>query len=149
LNKKITGTQSRYAIGIDLGQKHDYTAIAALEVIDIVYDRRDPISYDFERERRYRLRGVERVRLGTPYPEVVRRVRDLAARPEVAGRCTAIVDATGVGKPVVDLLRATKPASRVIPVTITGGDQESSDGSGYRVPKRDLITGLQVVIEQR
>jgi hypothetical protein len=36
-----------------------------------------------------------------------------------------------------------------VPVTITGGDQEGSDGSMYRVPKRDLLTGLQVVIEQR
>jgi hypothetical protein len=59
------------------------------------------------------------------------------------------VDATGVGAPVVDLLKAARPGCRIVPVTITGGDQEGSDGTLYRVPKRDLVTGLQVVIEQR
>jgi hypothetical protein len=33
----------------------------------------------------------------------------------------------------------------VIPVQITGGDGESEDRGVYRVPKRDLIVGLQVV----
>jgi hypothetical protein len=36
-----------------------------------------------------------------------------------------------------------------VPVTITGGDQEGADGCVYRVPKRDLLTGLQVVVEQK
>jgi hypothetical protein len=36
---------------------------------------------------------------------------------------------------------------RILPVTITGGTSESGTGSGYSVPKRDLITGLQVLFE--
>ena len=89
------------------------------------------------------------MRLGTPYPDVVRHVRDVAQAPPFLNKCTLVVDATGVGTPVVDLLKAARPGCRIIPVTITGGDQEGSDGSAYRVPKRDLVTGLQVVIEQR
>jgi hypothetical protein len=147
--KKITGSESRWVIGVDLGQRRDYSAVAALEVFDAVYDERDPISYDFVRTRTHRVRGVERVRLGTPYPDVVRHVRDLAQRPPFSGKCTLVVDGTGVGTPVVDLLRAARPGCRIVPVSITGGDQESSDGTLYRVPKRDLMIGLQVVIEQR
>ena len=52
------------------------------------------------------LRHVERVPLGTPYPEVVERVRELVTHDELAGRCALAVDATGVGAPVVDMLRA-------------------------------------------
>jgi hypothetical protein len=149
MKRKIIGHESRWVIGVDLGQKRDYSAVAALEVYDAVYDEREPITYDFVRERTHRVRGIERVRLGTPYPDIVRHLRDLAGRPELNGKCTLVVDATGVGAPVVDLLRAARPGCRIVPVTITGGDQESSDGSVYRVPKRDLVTGLQVVIEQR
>src|ERR1700752_4437736 len=98
-NRKITGSQSRWVIGVDLGKQRDYSAVAALEVFDAVYDERDPITYDFVRTRTHRVRGVERVRLGTPYPNVVRHVRDLAQRAPFAGNCTLVVDATGVGTP--------------------------------------------------
>jgi hypothetical protein len=136
-------------VGVDLGQKQDYSAVAALEVFDAVHDRRDPITQAFAQERSYRLRGVERVRLGTSYPDVARHVRDVVNMQAMQGRCTLVVDATGVGAPVVDLLRAMRPACRIVPVTISGGDHEGSKGSEYRVPKRDLLTGLQVVLEQR
>ena len=32
-------------------------------------------------------------------------------------------------------------------VTITGGDTVSSDGSDYRVPKRDLVSIVQVLLQ--
>jgi NAD(P)H-hydrate epimerase len=37
----------------------------------------------------------------------------------------------------------------MVPVTITSGDKVTPDGSGYRVPKRDLIVGLQVALQKR
>jgi len=102
--KRIIGSQSRWVIGVDLGQRRDYSAVAAVEVFDAVYDQRDPFTADFIRSRSYRVRGVERVRLGTPYPDVVRHLRDVAQRTPLAGNCTLVVDATGVGAPVVDLV---------------------------------------------
>jgi hypothetical protein len=59
-----------------------------------------------------------------------------------------VVDATGVGAPVVELLRAARLSCRLIPVQITGGLDENSDGVFYRVPKRDLVTGLQVLFDR-
>ena len=52
-----------------------------------------------------RLRYLERVPLGTPYPEVVERVRAMTRSAELAGQCQLVVDATGVGRPVVELLQ--------------------------------------------
>src|SRR2546422_486408 len=53
---------------------------------------------------RFRIPFLQRVRLGTPYPDVVDRVRDVLRRPALAGRCTLAMDATGVGQPVLDML---------------------------------------------
>ena len=36
----------------------------------------------------------------------------------------------------------------MMPAIITGGAAESLDGGYYRVPKRDLITGLQVLLQR-
>jgi hypothetical protein len=35
-----------------------------------------------------------------------------------------------------------------MPVTITGGDTENMSGGVHRVPKRDLIVGLQVLLQR-
>jgi hypothetical protein len=35
----------------------------------------------------------------------------------------------------------------MMPVTITGGDRESREGGYWRVPKRDLIVVLQVLLQ--
>jgi hypothetical protein len=46
-----------------------------------------------------------------------------------AGECTLVVDATGVGTPVVDLIRRMGPECQIVPVTITGANRESrADG---------------------
>jgi hypothetical protein len=75
------------------------------------------------------------------YPIIVENVRRLLSRPELSGRTTLIVDATGVGRPVVDLLRRAQLPCRLMPVTITAGDRETAESGTWRVPKRDLITG--------
>ncbi len=43
--------------------------------------------------------------LGTRYPAVVDRVREFMRLPELRDLCELVVDSTGVGAPVVDLLR--------------------------------------------
>jgi hypothetical protein len=99
------------------------------------------------REVRQSLRHLERLALGTPYPEVVVRVREVARSAAVAGRGVVVADATGVGGPVVDLLKAANLGCELVAVTITGADRASRAGGGYRVPKKELVTGLQVLLE--
>jgi hypothetical protein len=49
---------------------------------------------------------------------------------------------------VVDLLRAARPRAILMPVTITSGQTESAGEGFYRVPKRNLIIGLQIPFQQ-
>jgi hypothetical protein len=135
-----------YIVGLDLGQKQDHTAVSVLEWAETGEGVRDPATYEWKRDRVMRLVHLERIGLGTAYPGIVDRIRRLLSTPQLAG-CTLVVDATGVGLPVVDLLRAARLDCRIIPVTITGGAGESNHSGGYSVPKRDLITGLQVLFE--
>lgn len=60
-----------------------------------------------------------------------------------------MVDATGVGGPVVDLLKRAEVGCRMFPVMITGGDQTTESGGYWRVPKRELVVGLQVMFEEK
>ena len=133
-------------IGLDLGQKQDHTAVSVLEWAESGDAVRDLVTYEWKRDRVMRLVHLERIGLGTAYPDIVNRTREILRTPQLSG-CTLVVDATGVGAPVVDLLRAARLDCRVLPVTITGGVGESSHRSGYSVPKRDLVTGLQVLFE--
>ena len=137
---------NRYFVGVDLGQAKDFTAIAAVERADVEGDW-DAAAYARRIASVLRLRYLERTALGTPYPDVVERVVEVARSRALAGQCELVVDATGVGRPVVDLLRQARPGCAILPATITGGGRESYEAGYYHVPKRDLITGLQVLLQ--
>jgi hypothetical protein len=88
------------------------------------------------------------MKLGTPYTEVVQRVVDVLGNPKLAGGRRLAVDATGVGMPVVDMLRAAKPGCTLMPMLITGGVGERFDGRVWHVAKVDLLAGLQALLEK-
>src|ERR1035441_1377700 len=136
-----------YFVGADFGQSRDYTAIAVLERAELV-GKFDYMVRAHEKEVALRPRYLERIPLGTPYPEVVERVVEVTRNSKLVGRCHLAVDGTGVGRPVVDLLRRARPDAILMPVTITGGQVETMDQGFYRVPKRDLIIGLQVLLQR-
>jgi hypothetical protein len=127
-----------YVLGLDLGQTTDFTALAVLERQAGADDGAKP---------EYALRHLRRFPLGTAYTEIVPAVAALR-RSEPLREAPLVVDQTGVGRAVVDMLRQS--ASGVIPVTITGGHATTvtEDGS-YHVPKKELITALQVVMQGR
>ena len=133
---------------MDLGQKQDYTAIAIIETAD-QYTGLDWRSYEHQHLNHVSIRHLERVRLGTSYLAVVERLRQIVNSRELAGRCTLVMDATGLGGPVLDLLRAAGLGCEIVPVTITGGDRETYSGGMWRVPKRDLINRLQLLFERK
>src|SRR5215211_7638159 len=124
-----------FYVGCDLGQAQDYTAIVVVE------DDEDSLY----------VRHIERLPLGTYYPDQVERVKEIVtdarlvqevpevsgdfytgAReagfravgstsvvPRAAGRIEPdlVVDATGVGRPVVDMMR--REGLSFYPVLIT------------------------------
>jgi hypothetical protein len=127
-----------FYIGLDLGQRQDHSAIAVVERPDL------RLPWMTRRPSTLLVRRVERMALGTPYPRVVARVREIV---HGIGECTLVVDGTGVGAPVVELLRSARLGCGVTAVTITGGEKESGSGAAWSVPKRDLIGGVQLALE--
>jgi len=55
-----------------------------------------------------------------------------------------IVDRTGVGRPVCDLLKQSGVSHKA--VTITAGIKETLGSGGFNVPKQNLISNLQVAL---
>ncbi len=98
-------------------------------------------------EKTYVTRHLQRFPLRTPYREVVAGVRRVLERPPLKGNYRLAVDATGVGVAVTDML--TDAGLRFRSVTITGGERESRDGDDHRVPKRNLISKAQVLLQNR
>jgi hypothetical protein len=87
--------------------------------------------------------------IGTPYTQVTARIVDLARKPELAGKCQLVVDATGVGTPVVDMLRAARPGCPIVAVWITGGQSAHYDGAVWHVPKLELMARMQCLFESK
>ena len=83
-----------------------------------------------------RLRDVARVPLDTPYTEVARKVAEAIARPPFNGNSTLAIDATGVGRPVVDHLRMMRPPCRMVPVVITGRAGRTNPTARSTLPGR-------------
>jgi hypothetical protein len=134
-------------VGVDLGQASDPTALTVVERVETA-GAWDPVMVARRKVVRLQVRYLERVPLGTAYPDIVERVREMTQSVGLAGRCRVVADATGVGRPVMDLLRRADLGCVLMPVVVTSGDMETQDGGYYRVPKRDLIVGLQVLLQQ-
>jgi hypothetical protein len=137
---------NKYFVGLDLGQSRDFTALAVVEYAETRGDW-DAVTFAHRVETVLRLRHVERVPLGTGYPEIVERVAEVMRSEALRGHSELIVDGTGVGRPVVDLLRNRGMKCWVRPVIVTGGLRETEEGGYYGVPKRDLVLGLQVAVQ--
>ena len=131
-----------FYVGMDLGQSQDYTAIAVVERREVMLAYRTPMFHSVA------VRHVERLALGTPYAGVVARVRAIVQSDALKGDCSLTVDATGVGNPVVEMLRAARLGCEICAVTITGGQQPHSHTGGWNVPKQDLIAYIQVLLEK-
>ena len=143
-----TRQTNTYFVGLDLGQSRDYSAIAVVERAELFLDEMDWVKFERQRAERFRVKLLRRVPLGTPYPDVVERVREVARRHCLAGRCRLVLDATGVGAPVLDMLRRAGLGCPIDGVILTGGDKERRVGGMWHVPKRDLVTGLRVMLER-
>jgi hypothetical protein len=126
-------------LGLDLGESNDYTAIVVLEVEGSAADRV------------YSLRHLDRWR-GIPYHEGVEKVRRVvdALDPDARRSGRLMIDMTGVGAMPVEEYRRAGMNIYIEPIFIHGGDEVTrnpKDSHVYRVPKRDLVSVVQVVLE--
>jgi hypothetical protein len=125
-----------YILGLDLGQTKDFTALAVME--------RQPPALPADKPD-YALRHLKRFSLGTAYTDIVPAVATLR-KTQALRDAPLVVDQTGVGRAVVDMLRQS--AGWVVPVTITAGHAVTrADDGSFHVPKKELVTALQVVMQ--
>ena len=94
----------------------------------------------------YRIRHLERLPLGTPYPVQVRAVIDRLERPPMDTlKPRILLDYTGVGRPVFEMFRQAG-LKRAEPITITGGRETTETDFGFAVPKVTLVSRLQALL---
>lgn len=129
----------QYISGLDLGQSADYSALVTAEVEPVL----DPDSAG-QTVFRHDVRHLHRWPLGTPYPAIIADLREWYAAGPLAGS-TLVVDATGVGRPVVDMIRDAGLGVNLCPYTITAGFAEG-DGT---VPKKDLVGAVVAALQTR
>jgi hypothetical protein len=139
---------NRRIVGIDLGSTTDFTAVSVIERYgELVGNSRTGIRWQFKE---YRVWHLDRF-LGLPYSEIIERIKRLVERPELE-KAEIVIDQTGVGRPIVDLLKAGG-LKRLKPITITAGEAASSVRVNglreFRVPKRDLVGALAVLLQNK
>ena len=134
-------TGGMVTIGVDLGKRQDFTAIAVVERVERRVAWMPSVFEGFH------VRYLERLPLGTAYTRVVQRVREIARDGRLGGGRKVVVDATGVGGPVVDMLRQAELGCGLTAVTITGGERAHGSGAWWNVPRQELIMGLRVLLE--
>jgi hypothetical protein len=125
-----------FVVGADLGQACDFSAIAVVERLAATITAPGVFA----------VRHLERLPLGTPYPRVAARLVELFDREPLSGGAL-VVDETGVGRPVVDLLRTLPIKATVCPLTITSGTRARVDEHGrWRVAKKLLVANVRSLI---
>lgn len=144
-----TQEQEPYYLGLDLGQSQDFSALAALKPVAIAVDPNAPeAERDASPSYRYVLRGLKRWPLKTLYTKIVDDVVKLVSKPPLAG-CMLGVDRTGCGQPIVDMIEDAMPLAAIKPILITAGFAVTPDGAGFHVPKRELVSTLQMLLQSR
>jgi hypothetical protein len=137
-----------FAMGVDVGQAHDPTAICVVEMIRAMPNPDKPLeTKGLQRPPPlFNVRHLERLKLGMSYPAQVSHVCGLVARPGLAEHEPGVwVDYTGVGRPVFDLFKQAR-TPKLRGVTITSGHSATRDGQCHNVPKVTLVSRLQALL---
>ncbi len=134
---------------MDLGQARDYSAIAILERRVEFTGEVDKVTFERCTRTRIVVHRLERIPLRTPYPDVVARVRDLTLNEAYLPNLEIVMDSTGVGAAVRDMLNRAHLQVRVTGVTITGGERVMLSPGLCHVPRHDLLVNLRVLLEKR
>jgi hypothetical protein len=126
---------SRYIVGIDLAKLHDYTALVILDTALLAV------------EEKYAVTVAYRYPIGIEYHRIAAHMIEQLLGSPYDGDITLVVDATGLGGPVLEQFR--KNLSSVMGVTITAGAKLSRKGNDLNLPKIILISTLLSVIENQ
>lgn len=128
--------RSDYYLGLDLGRKQDHSALVVIErKLQALNTRYIDINTKWKET--VHVRYARQWRLGVPYGDVARDVANLYRRIEPLGKCCLVVDQTGVGDAVYEMLRGEMRGMNIEGVVITNE------------LKRDIYAAIEVALEQR
>ncbi len=152
-----------YCVGLDLGMVESYSAIAVARAVYahkiISVERRgewveEPIAYP-----RYTLTHLSRWPLQTSYTQIakdtaqiVQQVRNVgrwqgSIHDDHQARTLLVADGTGVGRGIIGTLQQV--GLKPLPVVITSSTTGKAKDGWHHVGKSDLVSLLQVGLEQR
>jgi hypothetical protein len=139
----------QHLVGLDLGQTSDFTAVTILEWSQVPDPEAPDSRVPGRKVSHYAVRHLERLPPGTPFTEVCARLRDVFAAPLLMNSML-VVDLTGVGQPVLELIKRLRLRARIRPMMLTAGHQAHMDERGtWLVPKQELVSTLQVLLQAR
>lgn len=148
-----------YVMSVDLGSQQDYTATSVIEYVEILDNKKTLPGgivrkfEDYHVSFEHHLKYLSRESLGTSYPDIIRTTGTRLKNPELESFTELIVDVTGVGLPVLQQMKEQKMDP--VGIMITGGHEvgllhsPKGESLGYKVPKRDIVTALQIAFQSR
>ncbi len=143
----------KYVCGLDLGRQHDRSVFAVIHHTCVPVEGADGWMINGAdkvcRQKsvtRYDLVHMTTLPLKLDYVSQALLVRELMAREPLAStNATLVVDTSGVGMGVADLMRSQ--GLRFIGVQITAGTEQTQvDGNNFRVAKQLLISKMEAVL---
>lgn len=130
-----------FVLGLDLGKVQDPTALAILE-------RRTRFHPERLRwQNHYGIRYLKRWPLGTNYSAIVSQVAELVKQLPAKVRPMLAVDETGVGKAVIEMVKAAQMKATISAILITSGSAVTFSDGSWHVPKKELVSVLQVLLQ--
>lgn len=127
---------SQFILGLDLGQAADSTGLAVVEQARV------------DKGVTFSVRHLQRFPPGTAYAAIGVAVNDVI-REGSLGRPAVVTGITAVGPGVLKLLRAKLTPARIAPVMITTATTAVEIDRVWQAPKRDLVTALQLNLQER
>jgi hypothetical protein len=145
-------------LGLDLGLQKDYSALAIVEcvrtskTVDLVGIRAD-CTNTTDTIDRLSCVHLKRWALKTSYAAIVANVIKMLDNldPDASHtrRPVLCVDTTATGGPVLDLFRREAIKAELVAFQITGGANVTTEFGMVRIPKRDLLSAVQVALQDR
>jgi hypothetical protein len=143
----------RYIAGLDLGQRQDYSALVIVERHPAALPRTmAPVGIPAPAPAAYQVRHAERAPLDSSYTAQAEWVYDRLRRPPLPGQVRLVIDETGVGAGVTEILARAlgrlAPRVPLVPVTITAGLTATPQEEGrWHVPKAVLVSTVDGLLD--
>lgn len=138
--------------GLDLGQSEDYSALVVADV-DQIPDPEPPLPGCLPvKLNRFQVRHISRWPLLTPYTKIVKDLKEWFTISPFWHNATLVIDGTGVGRAVVDMIVDAKLPCDCRPYSISAGREPNDnpeDGKMPTVPKKDLVGVVSAALQTR